>query len=69
MEPLCHRLRVPCVFLRMVVMCLLVGIVARLHGYSVGFSFVIGVAALVLMQAGYFAGLLYLICQEKKRRK
>jgi hypothetical protein len=53
----------------MIVMSLLLGIAAYWYGYSAGFSVRIGIASMVLMQVGYFAGLLYLVRQEKKRGK
>jgi hypothetical protein len=69
MEPLCQRLRVPCAFLRMIVMSAFMGVVAYYYGYGGWFSLGLGTASFVLMQIGYFGAILYMVFVEKKRRK
>jgi hypothetical protein len=69
MEPLCQRLGVPCAFLRMIIMAVLTGGFAYYYGYNGWFSAGVGVASLVFMQVGYFVAVLYMVHEEKKRRK
>ncbi|MBP1847755.1 hypothetical protein J2046_006039 [Rhizobium petrolearium] len=59
---------VPCVYLRMLAATLLFSLISYAQSGSVGESLYYGVISLLLMQAGYLAGVLVLIWREAARR-
>ncbi len=68
MESLFRHLRLPCGFLKMMLMSAIVTCVSLVAGDGVWWAIGIGVASLVLMQVGYFGAILALAAAEKNRR-
>lgn len=69
MERLCPSLLIPCAFLRMLLMAILMGTASAFSGYSVGWSLAFGVGSLLLMQVGYFGALLILLSKQRNGRE
>ncbi len=69
MDSLFRHLRLPCGFLKMLVMSALVTCASLVSGDGVWRAAGFGVISLVLMQVGYFGAVLALSVAEKNRRR
>lgn len=68
MENTCPSAYVPCAFLRMIMLSLLISATSLYAGNGLWWSLGFGAASLLLMQIGYFTTVLVMLKQEKKRR-
>lgn len=69
MQKLCSQLRVPCAFLRMIVIAIIVGVVAHYYAYGIGACFGLALLSLLVMQVVYFLFVLLAVWQEKRSRQ
>lgn len=68
MQDICRRLHVPCVFLRMFLMTLIVAGAALYSGYTVLTTIAVVAVSLILMQLVYFAIVLLAVWSEARTR-
>ncbi len=69
MESIFRHLRLPCGFLKMLLISALVACASLIAGDGAWWAIGFGVASLVLMQVGYFGAILALSVAEKNRRR
>ena len=68
MQPFCQRLHVPCAFLRMILVALIVSAVARYQGGSALLCVATFALAMIVLQVLYFCGVLIAVWLEAHRR-
>lgn len=68
MQSLCQRLYVPCAFLRMILVAIIVSAAVRYQGGSFGLCVAAFAISMIVLQALYFAFVVFAIWLESIRR-